>query len=73
MSKITGTKLGRLYEKTKNGLVKRDKPLPTGRLKTTLECEGHSFNIYVHTGQFINKKKLCKKLLKEKGIHTYGK
>ena len=63
--KITQTKLYRKYEQIDGKLVPRAKPFENPRLKTTLECEGILFTVYVSVGQFINKKKMCKRLLKE--------
>ena len=63
--KITQTKLYRKYEQVDGKLIPREKPIENPRLKTTLDCEGIPFTVYVNAGQFINRKKMCKRLLLE--------
>ena len=64
--KITQTKLFRKYEQVNGKLVPRAQPLDNPRLSTTLDCNGTIFTVWVSNGQFINRKKMCKRLLKEK-------
>ena len=65
MTRITNTKLYRKYEQVDGKLIPRAKPIENPRLKTTLDCEGIPFTVYVSAGQFINRKKMCKRLLKQ--------
>lgn len=66
MTKITNTKLYRMLERTAQGFVPRQSVIPaTDRMKTTITCNGIEFEQYVTVGEFVNKKKRCKRLLRE--------
>ncbi len=69
MTKITQLKLIRTFEKEKGitGNVRREKRIEPYRTTMELDCgEGRSFTIHVSLGQYINRKKMCKRLLANK-------
>jgi len=69
MTKITKNKLMRTFE---DGGVRREHRIEVAPSKLVLDCDGTKFEIFVSVGQFINRKKMCKRLLANKKI-DYGK
>lgn len=67
MTKVTELKMYRKYEgRGKNGkLIPRKVPLEFPRSVYKLECGSQTFEVLLSSGQGINTKKMCKKLLKE--------
>lgn len=65
MTKITNEKLYRKNHLLAGGglVARKDVIPPPQRLKTTLNCSGQEFLVYVSLGEFVNKKKRCKRLL----------
>lgn len=76
MTRMTGLSLNRRFEKSNDRFgepARREKKIEIPRSTYELDCGRIKFNILLSSGQMINKKKMCKKLLAKLKEENYGK